>query len=73
MAGLTGLAAVQNFPFSRDFGYIQEDSVQRPVDSRVHIGHVHLMVADLERALVFTMFTYPLDLAAWLTEAAKTT
>jgi hypothetical protein len=34
---------------------------------------VLLKVADLERALVFAMFTHPLELAASLTEAAKTT
>jgi len=29
------------------------DSSQRPIDPRVRIGHVHLKVADLERALGF--------------------
>jgi catechol 2,3-dioxygenase len=32
---------------------MHEDLAHRPVDARVRIGHVHLKVADLERALVF--------------------
>jgi len=32
---------------------MHEDMAHRPVDARVRIGHVHLKVADLERALVF--------------------
>ncbi len=30
-----------------------QNAVARPVDARVRIGHVHLKVADLERALTF--------------------
>ena len=30
-----------------------EDTVSRPIDPRVRIGHVHLKVADLERAIAF--------------------
>ena len=29
------------------------DKMPRPIDPQVHIGHVHLKVADLERALRF--------------------
>ena len=32
---------------------MQEDQTKRPIDSGVRIGHVHLKVADLERALAF--------------------
>src|SRR5205809_824864 len=32
---------------------MQEDLTKRPIDSGVRIGHVHLKVADLERALAF--------------------
>jgi catechol 2,3-dioxygenase len=32
---------------------VKENPVSRPVDPRVRIGHVHLKVADLERALKF--------------------
>ena len=27
--------------------------MQKPIDAAAHIGHVHLKVADLERALTF--------------------
>src|SRR2546422_7887377 len=32
---------------------LQENLTRRPIDSGVRIGHVHLKVADLERALAF--------------------
>ena len=32
---------------------MKQNSVFRPIDSRVRIGHAHLKVADLERALKF--------------------
>jgi len=32
---------------------MKKDSTSRPIDPRVAIGHVHLKVADLERALAF--------------------
>jgi catechol 2,3-dioxygenase len=32
---------------------VKENSVSQPVDPRVRIGHVHLKIADLERALKF--------------------
>ena len=32
---------------------MQENLTKRPIDSGVRIGHVHLKVAELERALVF--------------------
>ena len=32
---------------------MQVDQTKRPIDSGVRIGHVHLKVADLERALAF--------------------
>jgi len=32
---------------------VKENPASRPIDSRVVIGHVHLKVADLERALKF--------------------
>jgi catechol 2,3-dioxygenase len=42
--------------FSRSFGYlggVKENLTSRPIDSQVRIGHVHLKVADLNRALAF--------------------
>ena len=32
---------------------MKENPVPRPIDPQVHIGHVHLKVADLERAVAF--------------------
>jgi catechol 2,3-dioxygenase len=32
---------------------VKEKLTPRPIDSQVRIGHVHLKVADLERALKF--------------------
>jgi catechol 2,3-dioxygenase len=32
---------------------MEQTSAARPIDSRVRIGHVHLKIADLERALKF--------------------
>jgi catechol 2,3-dioxygenase len=34
-------------------GEMSEDTASRPIDPGVDIGHVHLKVADLERALAF--------------------
>jgi catechol 2,3-dioxygenase len=31
----------------------QDDKSGKPIDPGVHIGHVHLKVAELERALAF--------------------
>jgi len=33
--------------------FMNKDLERRPIDSRVSIGHVHLKVADLDRALAF--------------------
>lgn len=32
---------------------VKENPIPRPIDPRVNVGHVHLKVADLERALAF--------------------
>src|SRR2546423_12292944 len=43
----------------------------RPVDARVHIGHVHLKVSDLERALQFYCGVLGFELMQrWGTKAA---
>src|SRR5439155_4104924 len=36
-----------------ELGWAMKTNTQQPIDPRVVIGHVHLKVADLERALAF--------------------
>lgn len=40
-------------PLDTNLPQIESEPTERPIDPRTRIGHVHLKVADLERALAF--------------------